>query len=231
MTNNLIDNFGWSGEISNQQAKEKAAAQIAAKVNDGDIIGFGSGSTAYLAVLAIAARMKKDNISCTAIPTSWEVKMTCIKHGIPTATLLDHQPMWYFDGADEVDENNNLIKGRGGAMFQEKLLMSASPENYILIDQSKHVKKLGEKFAIPVEIYPAAMTYVERELKKLGAYDITLRMAKGKDGPIITENGHFILDVRFDTIGNDLEQKIKAITGVIESGLFIGYNVTIIAAD
>ena len=192
------------------------------------LFGFGSGSTSYLAVLAIAEKIKKENIKITAIPTSTEIRMLCGKLNIPTATLIEKKPDWCFDGADEVDNNKWLIKGRGGAMFKEKLNMVNSPITYILIDNSKKVNSLGKKHKIPVEIYPDSISYVTDEIIKLGAEEITLRQAKHKDGPVITENGNLILDVKFKNIEEDLEKNIKSISGVIESGLFINYNVKII---
>ena len=132
------------------------------------------------------------------------------------------------NGADEVDNNKWLIKGRGGAMFKEKLNMVNSPITYILIDNSKKVNSLGKKHKIPVEIYPDSISYVTDEIIKLGAEEITLRQAKHKDGPVITENGNLILDVKFKNIEEDLEKNIKSISGVIESGLFINYNVKIV---
>ena len=192
------------------------------------LFGFGSGSTSYLAVLDIAEKIKKENIKITAIPTSTEIRMLCGKLNIPTATLIEKKPDWCFDGADEVDNNKWLIKGRGGAMFKEKLNMVNSPITYILIDNSKKVNSLGKKHKIPVEIYPDSISYVTDEIIKLGAEEITLRQAKHKDGPVITENGNLILDVKFKNIEKDLEKNIKSISGVIESGLFINYNVKII---
>ena len=126
--------------------------------------------------------------------------------------------------------NKSLIKGRGGALFKEKLLISCSPLNYIIVDDSKIVKKLGTNFPVPIEVFPTALLHVEEELKKLGTTELLLRPAKGKDGPIITENGNLLLDARFEDIGDDMEHAIKSITGVIESGLFIKYNVEIVMA-
>ena len=99
-----------------------------------------------------------------------------------------------------MDPDRNLIKGRGGAMFMEKVVMHASPRNFILVDQSKLVTRLGLKFPIPVEVLPIAMRVVERELAAIGAVEIVLRLAVKKDGPVITEHGNFILDVRFGEI-------------------------------
>ena len=122
----LIKNLTWPGAISNLESKQKAAEKIARKVSNGDIIGVGSGSTSYLAVLAIAQRIKNEKLQIKAIPTSIEIALTCSKMDIPVTSLYQNGPDWYFDGADEVDPNNHMIKGRGGAMFKEKLIMSAS---------------------------------------------------------------------------------------------------------
>lgn len=226
----LIKNLEWSDTISNKEAKQKVAEQIAEKVKDGDVIGVGSGSTSYIALMAIADKIKAEKLNIKAIPTSIEIGMFCSKLGVPLTSLTEYRPDWYFDGADEVDPNKSLIKGRGGAMFKEKLLMSCSPVNYIIVDESKLVKKLGTNFPVPIEVFPSALLHVEQQLKALGANSLIIRPAKGKDGPVITENGNLVLDARFDEINYDTEQKIKAITGVIESGLFIGYNVEVIVA-
>lgn len=228
--NNLIQNLEWSSEIINPVGKQKVAQQIAEKVTDGDVLGVGSGSTVFMALLAIADRIKSEKLNILAIPTSLEISMFCSKLGIPLTTLYEHNPDWLFDGADEVDPNNSLIKGRGGAMFKEKLLISSSPVNYIIVDESKIVTKLGTNFPVPIEVFPQALLYVEKELKRLGATSIVLRPAKGKDGSIISENGNLILDCKFEDIGITMEKDIKSITGVIESGLFIGYNPTILMA-
>lgn len=227
----LIKNLEWSADIINISGKRKVAAQIAGKVKDGDVLGIGSGSTVYLALIAIAERIKAEGLHVKGIPTSLEISMFCSKLGIPLTTLLENKPDWLFDGADEVDADKSLIKGRGGAAFKEKLLISSCPKNYIIVDESKIVDQLGTHFPVPVEVFPQALLYVEQQLKKLGAHQIILRPAKGKDGPIISENDNLILDCRFNSIERDLEKEIKSITGVIESGLFIGYDLDILVAD
>ncbi|OXS57599.1 ribose 5-phosphate isomerase A [Cohnella sp. CIP 111063] len=222
--NKIATTLQWTKEISNREQKEAVAAKIAERVRDGDVIGVGSGSTSYLALLAISKKVKEQKLNVLAIPTSHEVSLTCSIMGLPTSTLLNARPDWYFDGADEVDPNKNLIKGRGGAMFAEKLVMKSAPESYILVDSSKFVSYLGEKFAAPIEFDPRAVNLVETELAKLGVKDVQMRMAVAKDGPVITEAGNLILDVRFNKIEDGYEKEIKSIPGVIESGLFIGYN-------
>lgn len=225
----IIESLNWASEISNREAKEKIATEIAAKVKNGETIGFGSGSTSFLAILAIGERMAKEQLNIKAITTSHEMQMTCLKLGIPTVSFLEAKPDWCFDGADEVDPHNSLIKGRGGAMFKEKLVIAASSKAYILVDESKFVEKLGKKFAVPVEVIPMALNSIESYLEKLGATEWRLRMATKKDGPVITENGNLIVDTKFKEISMVHEMEIKQIPGVLDSGLFIGYNVEVLS--
>ena len=207
-------------KIDNKEEKIKLAKEIAKKVQDGQTIGFGSGSTSYLAAIEIGKMVKEKNLNIIAIPTSKEIEEVCSKYGIKIGNLVENEIDWSFDGADEVDENNNMIKGMGAAMFKEKLNIVSSPITYILVDNTKLVKKLGEKHPVPVEVFPQAMKFVAEELKKIGAKEITFRG--------MTENNNAILDSSFEVITDELEKKIKEIPGVIESGLFINYNVEII---
>ena len=108
-------------------------------------------------------------------------------------------------------------------MFKEKLNIISSPITYILVDKTKFVNNLGEKCKVPVEVFPSAMNYVAKELEKLGAKEITYRG--------MTENNNGILDVKFENINRELEKQVKSITGVIESGLFLGYNIEIIGGN
>lgn len=222
------EKFDWSGPISNRAAKEELGRRVAANVKDGDVIGVGSGSTSYLAIRAIAERVHRESLCISTVSTSHEAEMACAAAGLPVTTLLKCRPDWCFDGADEVDPDQSLIKGRGGAMFLEKLVMRASPKSFILVDPSKMVERLGEKFAVPVEALPIALHVVEHGLLQLGATDIALRLAVKKDGPVITQSGNFIFDVKFREIGKSMERDIKSIAGVIESGLFIGHPVEVL---
>lgn len=212
------------GQISNLEEKKIVAEKLALEAKDGQVIGVGSGSTSFLALQAIARTAREKKLDCRFIPSSREIHMTCLALGLKVASLLDARPDWYFDGADEIDAQRNLIKGRGGAMTREKMVMVAAPRTFILVDKSKFVERLGQKFPVPVEVAQESANYVEEKLLALGARETMVRPAKGKDGAIVTESGHFILDAMFDDIGPDLEKKIKGITGVIESGLFWGYN-------
>lgn len=227
----ILDSLEWGQNISNREQKQIIANRIADKVCDGHVIGVGSGSTVYLALQSIARRIKQEHLHVYAIPTSHEIKLTCARLGIPLTSLWEHTPDWTFDGADEIDPDCNMIKGRGGAMFKEKLLIASSPKTYIVADSSKQVKKLGSLFPLPVEVFPEALVHVEKMLRLLNPSEVKLRMAEGKDGPVITENGNVILDVRFPEIPSYLESAIKTITGVIESGLFIHYKVEVISEN
>lgn len=228
--NQLIQQLQWSDSIENREEKESVAYQIADMAKEGDIIGAGSGSTVYLTLFALSERVHKESLSIKIIPASIEISLTCIQLGIPQTTLWEKHPDWSFDGADEVDPERNLIKGRGGAMFKEKLLIKSSGKSFIIVDNSKFVSKLGSRFPVPVEVFPGALAFVENEIRRMGATEVTLRLAGGKDGPVLTENGNFILDARFSYIEPMLEHKLKSITGVIESGLFMGYQVEVLVA-
>ena len=207
-------------QITNREEKEKLATKITEKVADGQTIGFGSGTTSYLTSLAIGKKVKEENLNITAVPTSKLIEDVCKEYNIKIGNLLENKIDWSFDGADEVSPNNWLIKGKGAAMFKEKLNIVSSPITYILVDESKIVEKLGEKCPVPIEVFPSALNFVSDELYKLGATEITFRG--------MTENENSILDTRFENITEDLEKKIKQIPGVIESGLFINYNIEVI---
>lgn len=224
---NTVQEINWNGEISNYEEKLRIAKKIAKRVKDGDVIGIGSGSTSFVATQEIAKRIKEENLNIIGIPTSYEINLLCNQLGIPTTNLMSKKPDWSFDGADEVNAQNWLIKGRGGAMYREKLNIASSEVSYILVDNSKFVENICDKFPIPVETTPYAINYVRDELFKMGAESVVLRLAKGKDGPVITEYGNVILDATFRNVNENLEKKLKNIVGVIETGLFIGYNVVI----
>ena len=210
--------------IQNLDEKIMIAKKILDKVKNGNVIGFGSGTTSYLAAEAIGKMVNEENLNITAIPTSNEIKEVCKKWQIKTVELNEQKIDWAFDGADEVDSQGNLLKGMGAAMFKEKLNFLNSSKVYILVDKSKFVKKIGEKHPVPVECYPSAMNYVKDRLMKLGAKSCTIRELNDKF--VYTDSGNLIIDTWFDIekINKKLENDIKLISGVIESGLFIEYK-------
>ena len=206
--------------IVNREEKEKIAKKIIDKVKNNQTIGFGSGSTSYLAVIKIAEKVKNENLKIKAVTTSDEIEKLCKENNIETISLVQANLDWAFDGADEIDKENNMIKGMGRAMFKEKLNILSSPKTYILADETKFVENLGEKHPVPIEVFPSAMKYVANELTKIGATETVFRG--------MTDNNNAILDTRFEKITKELEKQIKLIPGVIESGLFMGYVVEIL---
>lgn len=210
--------------IENREAKLVVAKKVCEYVKDGDVIGFGSGTTSFIATIEIAKYVKENHLNITAIPTSNEIKELCIDLGIPVATLQDKTPDWSFDGADEVAPNNWLIKGKGAAMFREKLNIINSKIAYILVDESKLVEKLCQKDFIPVEVFPDSVNYVVNEINQMGASEVILRKDTIFNTPKVTDNGNYVLDVKFENVTQELEKNLKSIVGVIETGLFLGYN-------
>lgn len=206
--------------------KEELGKEIAKRVKDGDVIGIGTGSTADCAIKSIGERIKNEGISVKGLTTSLASALLCAEYNIDVLDPLsfDSSLDWGFDGADEVDPKGRLIKGRGGAMLMEKIVASRCKKYIIIVDESKIVKKLGDKCAIPVEIIPQSIHPVKNALRKLGAKEVILRFStQGKYGPVISDAGNIILDVKFSEIPDSLEDKIKQIPGVVDSGLFLKY--------
>jgi ribose 5-phosphate isomerase A len=225
------DHPEWPTTIENYEAKTRVAAQVAQRLHDGDVVGVGSGSTSMLALHALVHEARSQAWQFSAITTSLEMAIACAELTVPTTSLLQVRPDWSFDGADEVDGDLNMIKGRGGAMLREKLLLSSSPERYILIDESKRVTKLGEKAPVPVEVIPEALQLVQSHLlEEFDVREIELRMAVAKDGPVITEHGNVILEVKFAEITSELDGRLNCVPGVVGSGLFFGFRPTLISA-
>jgi ribose 5-phosphate isomerase A len=201
--------------------KELAGRAAAKLVNDGDIVGLGTGSTAYFAVIALGERVKA-GLKITGIPTSNATAELARKVGIPLTTLDQHPAIDIdIDGADEVDPHLNLIKGGGGALLREKVIAAASKKFIVVADSAKIVSVLG-KFPLPVEIIAFARAVVEPEIARLGA---SIKMRTRPDGsPYITDNGNPILDCSFGKIEDPpaLSRALNNIPGVVEHGLFIG---------
>ena len=125
------------------------------------------------------------------------------------------------DGADEVDPALNLIKGGGAAHTLEKIVHTLSACFICVVDGSKLVSRLGERTPVPLEVLPQAINVVRHELERLGAREVSLRMALRKDGPVITDHGNFVLDVRFDSFHAEaMEKELNSISGVVENGIF-----------
>jgi ribose 5-phosphate isomerase A len=216
----------WPGRIDREEEKREVARQLVGRAGDGDVIGVGSGSTSFLAVLELGALVRQRGLALVAVPTSYEVADACTANGLTVASLRDVRPDWCFDGADEVDPAGRVIKGRGGAMLRERLVFAAARERHLLVDGSKLVGTLGQRLAVPVEIVPEALSLVtETVAEVLSVRTVALRTAGGgKDGPVVTEYGNLVLDVAIDGIDDGTEGALRAIPGVVATGLFVGYD-------
>jgi ribose 5-phosphate isomerase A len=214
----------WPSEISQVEEKQAVAERAAGLVADGQTIGIGSGSAAYLALWAIGQRVARERLSVRVMTSSYETETAATTLGLALVPFGHAEPNWGIDGADEVDPAGRLLKGRGGALFREKLLWASSRRMYLAVDSTKYVERLGTRFPLPIEVDPGGVRLLVRALERHGAADVALRLATGKDGPVITERGNLIADARFDEIPVGLHAELKALPGVIETGLFEGYS-------
>ncbi|MCK9182928.1 MAG: ribose-5-phosphate isomerase RpiA [Fibrobacteraceae bacterium] len=222
--------------MSDLNALKKAAGERAANmIQTGMTVGLGTGSTATFMVARLAERIRTENLKVTAVSTSWSTTLQCRKEGIPLIELGEAKFLdMAIDGADEIDPARNLIKGRGAAHLLEKIVASMADVYIIIADSGKKVNKLGEKFAVPLEILPNAIGSVTYKVEKLGA-KVSVRLgAPGKDGPVISDSGNLIADANFGPIADPakLNFELNKIPGLLGHGLFIGMaNKVIIAAS
>jgi ribose 5-phosphate isomerase A len=207
-----------------EKAKKMASLEAVKHVKDGFVVGLGSGSTAAYAIEEIGNEITRKRLHVLGVPTSYQAFTLAVKHGIPITTLEEHPVLDVtIDGADQVDAELNTIKGMGGAFTREKIVASASKRNIIVVDSSKKVRVLGENGQpVPIEVLPVAVSVVMRRLEEIGGKPV-LREGRGKVGPVITDNGNLILDADFGLIRKpaDLANDLKAVSGVVETGLFV----------
>ncbi len=207
--------------MANEREKEAAGRAAAKLVRDGDIVGLGTGSTAYFAVVALGERVKA-GLKMVGIPTSVQTAELARAVGIPLTTLDEHPEIDItIDGADEVDPKLNLIKGGGGALLREKVVASVTKKMVVVADSGKVVSVLG-KFPLPVEIISFARTVIEKKIVALGG---SPKLRTKTDGsPFLTDNGNQILDCSFGAIADPpgLARELNGTPGVVEHGLFIG---------
>jgi len=202
---------------------EKALAARASLrfVQDGQILGLGTGSTAAYAVRLLGEKVR-DGLRIKGIPTSARTRELAASLGIPLTTFDEFQPIDVtIDGADEIGPGLQLIKGGGGALLREKVVASASKKLVIIGDSSKPVAALG-RFPLPVEVVGFAQALVAKRIQALGAA-VTLRRS-GDGKPYVTDEGHHILDCSFGRISDPpaLARELSDMPGVMEHGLFIG---------
>jgi len=216
--------------VTSQHEKELAVATGVAMVQSGMIVGLGTGSTAELAVKALAERVKS-GLRIQGVPTSLRTEKLARDLHIPLTTLDTHPLLdLTLDGADEVDPSLDMIKGGGGAHFREKVVARASRQEIILVDSSKLVKRLGERFAVPVEVHPFAWRVAATRLEAMGCVPV-LREAGAE--PFKTDNGNVILDCKFPGIDDAaaLEKELDHIVGVLANGIFVGLATAVIVGE
>ena len=205
-------------------AARRAAGYMAAeRVQEGMIIGLGTGSTVMFTMERLSFRIR-DGLLISGIPTSYQTAIRAREYGIPLTTLDDHPVIdLAIDGADEVDPQLRLIKGRGAAHTREKCVAAAARRFMVVVDELKMVSCLNG--VVPVEIIPFAVRPVMDRLGSMGAVP-ALREGVKKDGPVITDNGNFIIDCIFKKITHPekLEASIGLIPGVVGNGLFCGFT-------
>ncbi len=209
-----------------EKSKEKAAIRaIEENIQNNMKIGIGSGSTVVYAVKRLGELVKENNWNVICIPTSYQVEQLIIENDLHLGTLNQYPELDIdIDGADEIDDNLDLIKGGGACLVQEKIAASYSKKLIIIADFRKKSKSLGEnwKKGVPIEIIPEACIPIIKEIERLGGTP-NLRMGVAKMGPVITDNGNFIIDADFDIIAEpeDLNKKLLQISGIVDTGLFI----------
>jgi ribose 5-phosphate isomerase A len=207
--------------------KQSAGERACEYVNDGDVVGLGTGSTAYYAIKRLGL-MVAEGLDITGIPTSIASEKLAKESGFKLSTLEEHPELNItIDGADEFDPNLNLIKGMGGALFREKIVAAASKMEIIVVDPSKSVDILGTKSPLPVEVASFGWKQCFEQLKKMGCNPM---LRKKDENIFISDNKNYIIDCRFETIQDPwgLEVKSNNIPGVVENGLFLGLTDVVI---
>lgn len=203
--------------------KAAVANAAAALVEDGQIVGLGSGSTASLVVSHLGQRVA-EGLRIIGMPTSRQTEVEALRLGIPLSTLAEHDHIDVtIDGADEVEIGRlNLLKGRGGALLREKIIASSSEQLIIVIDETKLVDRLGRHGSVAIEVERFGWNAAARSLQSL-AVSLARRMTR-EGLPFITDGGHYILDCAFGTIDDpeQLQRQLDGTVGVVEHGLFLG---------
>jgi len=218
------------GDVNEKEQEKEAAAQASLRyVEDGQVVGIGTGTTAVHFIRLLGERVKQ-GLKIRGIPTSDRSREMAAGLGIPLTTFDECQSIDVtVDGADEVDPKLRLIKGGGGALLHEKIVASATKKLVIVADATKRVPVLG-RFPLPVEVIKFSQALVAKEIAALGA-DVRLRV--GPDGkPFVTDENNHILDCRFGQIADadGLARRLSDMPGVVEHGLFIGMASVVLVA-
>ena len=206
--------------MNKEHLKRIAAEKATEEIREGMVVGLGTGSTVYYALLKIGV-LVRDGLNIIGVPTSSGTEKIATEQGIPLSTLAAHPTIELtIDGADEVDARLNLIKGGGAALVREKIIANASRRILIVVDESKMSQVLGTSFALPVEIVQFGWESTKREVDNICEQS---EIRGGIQNPLITDNGNYILDCHFDGIQEPekVELQLNNIPGVVENGIFV----------
>ena len=207
--------------VSAEKPEKRAAGIAAARlVSSGMVVGLGTGSTVAYTIKELGRQVREEGLNILGVVTSYQSEMLAIESGIPLTTLAQHpEPDLAIDGADQVDAKMYAIKGGGAAHTREKIVSVSAKRFVVVADDSKMSEKLDRE--VPVEVLPFAKELVVKKIRELGGKP-ELRMASRKDGPVITDNGNFVLDVAFGVIEDPaaLSLQLSGIPGVVEHGVF-----------
>ena len=214
-------------ESSKKSAAYKAVDQ---HVQNGDVVGIGSGSTIVYAVQRLRERAKEENLRIRCVPTSFQARQLIIEAGLELTDLeRDSKCSVTIDGADEADRELTLIKGGGGCLAQEKVVAMYADKFVVIADYRKNSEILGTSYKfIPIEVLPLAYKPVQAAVEKTFGGRVVLRMAKAKAGPVVTDNSNLILDWYFTESKqkfnnwSDVNRRIVSLAGVVDTGLFVG---------
>lgn len=201
--------------------KQRVAVHAANLVEADMVVGLGTGSTADLFIEALAKRNRSEKLNVTTVSSSAISAIKAEEAGLSVTSIdtLTHIDM-YVDGADEVTPDLTLLKGRGQDLVREKLLASAADRFYVLVDESKLVEQIGDKFPVPVEVMPDAWKLVLGELQKQGGRG-ELRLNASGDNVAVTAHGSLVLDMQFEHVDSlELTMVLDTIPGIVEHGIF-----------
>lgn len=214
---------------STDDLKLKAAQAASDLVHDGMAVGLGSGSTATLLIQLLGQRVRDHGLRIVGAPTSVATAKLAESYGIPLMELDDREHLDInIDGADEVDPAYNIIKGLGGALLREKLVAAAARRRVFIVGDNKLVPTLGDHCPVPIEVSPFGLEHTAARLKALGCTPLLRKKTDGS--PFATDGGNRILDCQFGLIPDPaaLDAKLQSVTGVFETGLFLGFVDTLI---
>src|SRR5712692_5393447 len=208
-----------------EKARLSAAAQSLREIRNGTTIGLGSGTTVLKALELATEKIRKERLDVTFVPTSYQMELAARRLCFKTTHLEENTELdMALDGADQVQWRTlNMVKGGGAALLREKIVDSTTKRLVIVIDEKKLTKTLGGDQPIPVEITPFGYYATFGKIKRLSEKAV-LREATGKVGPVITDNGNLVVDAYFRNLRRPdiVEEKLKNIAGVVETGLFLG---------